>query len=84
MLLLLFTLIGGRWVDLVAGHSWMSCPRPFNTNPSRGGHLQPPCERFYRGAKTSLNAGKGSSIFFDGREYEGSWGGVVRKNFEKI
>eukprot|EP00835_Amoeboradix_gromovi_P003548 NODE_239_length_13273_cov_0.404964.p1 type:complete len:1101 gc:universal NODE_239_length_13273_cov_0.404964:7318-4016(-) len=38
---------------VVSGHSWMSCPLPFNTNPSRGGILTPSCEAFTSSSPTN-------------------------------
>lgn len=51
-LAVLFTCIFSNNV-MVEGHSWLSCPPSFNTNPLRGGHLQPVCEPLSARAPTT-------------------------------
>jgi len=41
----------------VLGHSWLSCPPSFDTNPVRGGFFNGPCERWNRGGHSTVKAG---------------------------
>lgn len=44
-------------LSTVYGHSWLSCPQSFDTNPVRGGFFNGPCEGWYKGGNTPVKAG---------------------------
>jgi len=60
-------------IVMVEGHSWMSCPRPFNQNPLRGGTLSPPCEQVYKPARTPVKAGDRLKVGWTSNNHGGGY-----------
>lgn len=70
VLLVLFCIASQK---LVKGHSWMSCPRPFDTYPDKAGDTTGPCEKWYKGATTDVLAGDRLKVGWTSNNHGGGY-----------